>query len=164
MDHKSCSSVTFAIILDFLDWMHTHAVSLRDKKMILNGEWLLFIQFLSCHRAVLKVFLSVHKCLMRWLNRVTCLLLHHAANKRSIFNGSESIKWTNVIFFQTAHFLARKISSRTSPTKRSTPSPTRGKASTKDCGRLRTTQKLSSLHPRYVFLLRVSSKPSRRWP
>ena len=55
---------------------------------------------------------------------------------------------------------ARKTSSPTSSTKRSTPSPTRGKASTKDCGRSRTTPKLSSPRPRFVCLLFVSTKIS----
>lgn len=54
--------------------------------------------------------------------------------------------------FSAVHFLAPKTFFHTSLTKRSMPSLTREKDSMKDCGRLRTTQKWSLLHPRYILL------------
>lgn len=54
------------------------------------------------------------------------------------------------VFLQTVHFSALKTSSLTCPIKRSMPSPTRGKDSMRDCGRLKTTQKWSSPHQRYL--------------
>lgn len=112
----------------------------------------------------------------QWLNRVTCVFClcaaapFHSKHTHYIFMFQKVLNETFwIIFFQTVPFSAQRISFRTCPTKRSTPSPTRGKASMKDCGRLRTTPKLSSLHPRYIFLLSVSSidifqyLSSRRW-
>lgn len=93
-----------------------------------------------------------------WVELLVCFHLHRLTVntcKPHFYCCTNVLK---IIFFLTEHFLAQKISFHTYLTKRSTLSPTRGKDLMKDCGRLKTTQKLSSQHLRYVFLLFFSTK------
>lgn len=63
----------------------------------------------------------------------------------------EKVFLNSSFFFWTEPFLVQKIFFHTSPTKTNMLSPTKEKALMRDYGRLRTTQKLSSLPPRYVI-------------